>query len=143
MIPYVDTCILLSLFFRDSGTEAALSWLERCAAGRIVASHWALTEFVGAAGILARRGELTPELHREGIARFRRFCTERLTLEAPLASDFERAAIWLENFPSGVRAADALHLAIGARLGTVLCTADERLAAASERLGLPVAKLSG
>lgn len=142
MIPYADTCVLLSLFFRDSGTAAALAWLEACGARPITTSHWALAEFIGAAGIMARRGELSPELHREGIARFRRFSAKRLTLEAPAAPDFERAAIWLENYPSGLRAADAVHLAICARLGTILSTTDECLAAAGERLGLPVDRLA-
>jgi predicted nucleic acid-binding protein len=138
MVRYVDTCVLLSLFFRDSGTRAALSWLEARGNDPIATSHWALTEFVSAAGIMARRGELSAELHREGIARLRRFCAARLTLETPEAADFERAAIWLENFPSGLRAGDALHLAVCARLGTVLCTADGVLAEAAAVLGLPV-----
>lgn len=79
MVRYVDTCGLLSLFFRDSGTQAALSWLEARGNDPIATSHWALTEFVSAAGIMARRGELSAELHREGIARLRRFCAARLT----------------------------------------------------------------
>ena len=138
MVRYADTCVLLSLFFRDSGTPAALSWLAARGNDQIATSHWALTEFVSAAGIMARRGGLSAELHREGIARFRRFSAARLTLERPEAADFERAAIWLENFPSDLRAGDALHLAVCARLGTILCTADDALAGAASVLGLQV-----
>lgn len=141
MVRYVDTCVLLSLFFRDSGTAAALAWLEARGSDRVTTSHWSLTEFVSAAGIMARRGELSTELHREGIARCRRFCAARLTLETPEAADFERAGIWLENFPSGLRAGDALHLAVCARLGTSLCTADAVMADAAAVLGLPVERL--
>lgn len=141
MIRYVDTCVLLSLFFRDSGTPAALTWLEARGSERITTSHWSLTEFISAAGIMARRGDLTTELHREGIARFRRFGAARVTLETPEAADFDRAGIWLENFPSGLRAGDALHLAVCARLGTILCTADGVLADAAAVLGMPVERL--
>lgn len=138
---YADTCVLLSLFFRDSGTPAALAWLGARGNERITASHWSLTEFISAAGIMARRGDLSAELHREGIARFRRFCAARLTLETPEAADFDRAGIWLENFPSGLRAGDALHLAVCARLGTILCTANGVLADAAAMLGMPVERL--
>lgn len=138
MAVYADTCILLSLFIRDSGTRAALDWLDKAGTRPVFASHWTVTEFISAVGIMARRGDISAQLHRESIAGFRRFCAGRLRLEAPVAADYERAAIWLENYPSGLRAGDALHLALCARLGTRLCTADATLVRAAEALGLPV-----
>ena len=78
MVRYADTCLLLSLFFRDSGTDAALDWLERAGTEPIAISHWTHTEFASAAGIMTRRGDLSPALHAEGLARFDAFATARL-----------------------------------------------------------------
>lgn len=133
---YADTCLLLSLIYRDPGSEAALAWLERVGTGEILISHWALTEFVSAAGIMVRRGDINASLHREGLTQLRRFVATRLQVEAPAAVDFERATVWLEDYASGLRAADALHLAIAARAGAVLCSADTALLAAAAGLGL-------
>lgn len=141
MLRYADTCLLLSLFFRDSGTEAALAWLQRAAAEPVLVSHWSLTEFASAAGILARRGELSVELHREGLARFRRFVAARLTTILPLAADFDRACAWMDDFRPNLRAGDALHLAICTRQGATLCTADQVLAQAASRHGVAVATI--
>lgn len=141
MIRYADTCILLSLIFRDSGTEAALEWLERTGTESIIISHWTLTEFVSAAGVMARRGDLPPTLHREGLGRLRRFMAARLTVVSPTTMDFERASIWLEDYRSGLRAGDALHLATCARQGFTLTTVDETLAQAAETHALAVERI--
>lgn len=141
MLRYADTCILLSLIFRDSGTEAALEWLERTGAESVMISHWTLTEFVSAAGIMARRAALSPALHREGLGKLRRFTAARLTVVSPAAMDFERASVWLEDHRSGLRAGDALHLAICARQGFTLITADAALAQAAETHALAVERI--
>lgn len=135
---YADTCLLLSLIYRDSGSEAALTWLDQAGTEEILISHWALTEFVSAAGILVRRGDIDARLHREGLAQLRRFVAARLQVEAPIAADFERAAVWLEDYSSGLRAGDALHLSIAVRVGAVLCSADTTLLAAAARLGIAI-----
>ncbi len=129
---YVDTCLLVSLFFRDSGTDQALHWLEAAETDPIMASHWSLTEFSSAASLKARAKQITPDLRRKAMAKLRRFVAARLTLEPPSAADFERATELLEKYDSGLRAGDALHLAICIRHGATLCTADLPFAAAAE-----------
>lgn len=62
---YADTCLLVSLFFRDAGTDAALAWMHAAGVEPIMASHWSLTEFSSAAGLRARAGQIAPKLHRE------------------------------------------------------------------------------
>lgn len=133
---YADTCLLFSLIYRDAGSEAALGWLEQVGTGEILISHWVQTEFVSAAGSMARRGDVDARLHREGLLQFRRFVAARLKVETPIAADFDRAAVWLEDYPSGLRAGDALHLSIAARVGAALCSADNTLLAAAADLGL-------
>ena len=36
---YADTCLLVSVFFRDAGTDAALAWLHAAGVEPIMASH--------------------------------------------------------------------------------------------------------
>ncbi len=138
---YADTCLLVSLFIHDSGTVAALRWLKMVGAEPLLASYWSLTEFASAAGVLARTGRIPLDLQRKALVKFHRFAKARLTLEAPNASDFERAAKMLERYDSGLRAGDALHLAICARLGAVLSTADTRMADAASANGLRVERI--
>ncbi|MEK7752638.1 MAG: type II toxin-antitoxin system VapC family toxin [Acidobacteriota bacterium] len=138
---YADTCLLVSLFFRDSGTDAALAWLSAVGVEPIMASHWSLTEFSSAAGLRARAGQIAPKLHREALAKFRRFAAGHLTLAPPEAADFERAAALLDHYATGLRAGDALHLAICARQRAVFCTADKILAEAAIALGVRTEKV--
>lgn len=138
MALYADTCVLLSLFYRDSGTDAALRWLDTSGDEVIVISGWTLTEFASASGILARRGSISTELHRAGNERFQQFVQARLVVESISPADFERARGWLLDFNTGLRAGDALHLAVCSRLGAALCTADDMLirAARAHKLGI-------
>ena len=133
---YADTCLLVSLFFRDTGTDAALAWLSAAGAAPIMASHWSLTEFSGAAGLRARAGQIAPKLHREALVKFRRFAAGNLTLTPPEPTDFERAAAMLDHYATGLRSGDALHLAICVRQRAVFCTADNILAEAAIALGV-------
>jgi uncharacterized protein len=135
---YADTCLLVSLFLRDSGTEAALAWLNESASQRIMASHWSLTEFSSAASTLARQKSITPKLHAESMRRFRGFAAQRLTLEPPLPADFERASAMVEHCATGLRAGGAVHLALCARLNATLCTADKVMAKAAKSLSINV-----
>ena len=138
---YADTCLLVSLFVRDSGTDAALTWLEASSIQPIRASHWSLTEFSSAAALHAKKGNISARLHKEILARFRRFAHARLTLEPLQAGDFERAATMTDRYVTGLRAADALHLALCARLGLTLCTADKVIIAAAEACGVNAGRI--
>lgn len=142
MALYADTCILLPLFFRDPSTEAALAWLEQAGKETIQISPWTRAEFASAAGIMARRGDISAQLHEEGLERFDRLVSTRLALEAVDTTDFERARNWIADYRSGLRAGDALHLAVCARLNARLCTADEALARAATEVEVAVQRVA-
>ena len=139
---YADTCILLPLFFRDPSTEAALAWLEQAGKETIQISPWTRTEFASAAGIMARRGDISAQLHEEGLERSDRLVSARLAVEAVDSTDFERARNWIADYRSGLRAGDALHLTVRARLNARLCTADEALARAATEVGVAVQRVA-
>ena len=138
MVWYADTCVLLSLLFQDRGSQAALAWLEAAGSETIAITPWTRTEFASAAGIMARRGDISAGLHRDGLARFDRLIDTRLAVEAIDTTYFDRARAWLADYRSGLRAGDALHLAACVRLNALLCTADETLARTGLAVGVAV-----
>ena len=54
------------------------------------------------------------------------------------ASDARLAFIYVRRFDLGLRAPDALHLAVARRLDAILVTLDRRLATAAHELGVAV-----
>lgn len=133
---YADTSLLLSLFLRDSGTPAALAWLEEAGTDALMASQWSLTEFAGATADKVRNGKISPELQRTVMVRFFHFAAMRLTLELPEAADFEFAAELIGRSKAGLRAGEALHLAICSRRGSTFCTADTSFSKIAELLNI-------
>ncbi|KAF0652415.1 PilT protein domain-containing protein [Cyanobium sp. Copco_Reservoir_LC18] len=135
--PYVDTCVLLSLFLNDAGFPAAEQWLLDQGDSPLWVSHWALVEFAGVVSLCRRRGDLTNDraaaIHKE-LESFRR---ERLQLLEPRGTDFLQARQWLQELASlPLRSGDALHLAIAGREKLRLATADQTLIRAAPALGL-------
>ena len=74
-------------------------------------------------------------------ARLADFDAWRATMSSPVdiqASDARLAYVYVRRFDLGLRAPDALHLAITRRLDLVLVTLDRRLATAARELGIAV-----
>ncbi|MCT0225749.1 type II toxin-antitoxin system VapC family toxin [Synechococcus sp. CS-1328] len=133
----MDTCILVSLFLPDSGSDLALQWLNRQESRPIWLSHWSWLEFAGVLALCCRRDELdvgrVQVVHQEADV-FRREC---LGLVEPVGADFFQARLWMQLNPqSGLRSADALHLAIAQRAQLQLLTADRALLQAAAQLSI-------
>ena len=58
------------------------------------------------------------------------------------AADAARAGGWIADYHSGRRAGDALHLAVCMRLSATLCTADDTLARAADKVGVAVQRVA-
>jgi hypothetical protein len=131
----VDTCLLVSLFHNDSGYPAAEAWLTQVKDRDLWISHWVLLEFASATALRQRRGELDTsriEAFQEALEHFR---NERLGMVEPRGDDFLLARAWVQKLSkSGLRAADALHLAVAHRHGLTLVSADRTLVTAAQRL---------
>lgn len=137
---YLDTCLLISLFHNDSGYAAAEAWLLAEEEAELWISHWVLLEFASATAVRCRRGDLPMarlKLLQEALTLF---CRERLGMLEPRGEDFSQARRWLEGDAClGLRAADALHLALAYRSGTTLVSADQTLVRAVQGMGLKAA----
>lgn len=134
---YLDTCLLVSLFHNDAGYSAAEAWLARSCAQELWISHWVLLAFASATALRIRRGELDRARGEDLQVELDTFRAERLALLEPRAEDFLLAQSWLRLDPaSGLRAGDALHLAVAHRQGLTVVSADHVLVNAARRLDL-------
>jgi len=90
------------------------------------------------ASVLARKtrmGELLTAAARAAIRKFRDHEESGLFRVLPIdAVHYARARRWIEGLRMPLRTSDALHLAVAAHFGHVLCTADAQLARTARRL---------
>lgn len=132
---YVDTCLLVSLFHNDAGYPAAEAWLAGIRGEELWISHWVLLEFASATALRMRRGELDRGRGEALQTELETFRGERLALLEPRGEDFLLARRWLRQDPaSGLRAGDALHLAVAHRQRLTVVSADQTLVRAARRL---------
>lgn len=136
MTYYLDTSLLVSALTIDSGSAAAQGWLLRTDPDQLAISHWVVTEFSAALSKRQRGDRFTAEDQAAALRSFGRMMRDYLRVLAVTVSHFTDAARFADNAASGLRAGDALHLAIAAEAGLELVTRDVRLAAAGVAIGV-------
>jgi predicted nucleic acid-binding protein len=133
---YLDTSLLVPFYVREPHTADAQNWLAELGSDSLAASPWGITEFSSALALKSRRGELSQADLVLAETELRRFVAGRTRIVEIIALDFYRAAE-LCAAGVGLRAGDALHLAIAERFGFVICTLDRGMWTAARALGLP------
>jgi predicted nucleic acid-binding protein len=133
---YLDTSVLVAAFTTETTTARVIEWL---AIDRdLVTSDWSVTEFSSALALKLRTGQ-TSSAHRESalaaFSRQTRTVFEMLPVER---RHFEMAARFCDNHRLGLRAPDALHLAVSMDNDARLCTLDKHLAEAGAMIGAGV-----
>jgi predicted nucleic acid-binding protein len=101
-------------------------------------SEWTRTELVSAISGKVRVRVLTADAARETLAIAAAELASAFQQVTVEGDDFSAANALLERFELGLRAGDALHLAMAQRLREPLVTIDRRLAAAAEAVGVAV-----
>jgi uncharacterized protein len=138
---YVDTSVLVAALTREAETARMQKWLAGQAAGALAISAWVGAEFSAALSIKLRTGAIDASHRANALAAFATLCDESFNLLEVTAPNFRAAALFADQAPLGLRAGDALHLAICAEHGARLCTLDRRLSAAGPPLGVRTALL--
>jgi uncharacterized protein len=133
---YVDTSVLVAALSREAETARMQAWLAAQAAGALAISVWGVTEFSAALSIKLRTGDIDAAHRANALAAFALLREENFTVLAVSTLNFRTAALFADQAQIGMRAGDALHLAVCAEHGAELCTLDRRLSAAGPALGV-------
>lgn len=132
---YLDTSVLVPLFVSEPQSDSVRAWIGARAGETLAISDWTLTEFASAMGIKVRDKGLKPDQAHKACALMENLATDSLKVITPTHRDYGKASEYLGHHALGLRAGDALHLAI-AQNEDVEClyTFDRRLIAAARKL---------
>jgi uncharacterized protein len=133
---YLDTSLLVAALTNEAETGRVQAWLGAQVAGDLAISDWVTTELSSALSVKLRSGQIEAPDRAEVLATFARLSADSLAVLPISASQFRTAARFADQFALGLRAGDALHLAVCADHGVTLCTLDRRIGAAGPALGV-------
>ena len=135
---YCDTSLLITALTVEPRSIEVQRWLADQAAATLCISDWVVTEFSSAVALKLRRGDLTLADVASAMANWRMAQQDKLVTIPVLQPAFALAARYCEMPATGLRAADALHLAVAALGGHALATLDARLAEGARAVGVRV-----
>jgi len=131
---YVDTSVLVPLFLNEQYSVAVANWYAS-EKSELVASDWCIPEFASALGIKQRHGAITMQQAQTSWAHFERMVAADIRLLSIAPSHVHRAAQWVLDAATGLRAGDALHLACAEASGAKrMATLDDVLSRNAQRL---------
>jgi uncharacterized protein len=135
-MPYIDTSVLVAALTNETETLRMQKWLGAQAPGDLTISEWVATEFSAALSIKIRTGQIEPWHRAEALAAFTRLWVDSLETLPISGAQFRSAARFADQHAFGLRAGDALHLAIAADHGATIVTLDRGLAEAASAFGV-------
>jgi len=140
---YLDTSVVLPLFLPQPESLAVEAWFNGLPEIP-VSSDWMLTEFFSAVSIKVRQGALR-ETHARAVAKaFDEFAGAGVRLLPVSRAAFAAAGRLVRDHKHGLRAGDALHLAVAKEIGaTGIGTFDSTMQGNARRIGLSVVEIEG
>ena len=131
---YLDTSVIVAAVTNEAAGQRVRSWLAEQVRGELIVSDWVSTEVSSALALKVRTGDLTQDERKVALHAFRRL-TRLCENRRVLSRHFREATRLIDEGALSLRAADALHLAVAMDCGAILCTLDQRFAAAAQAVG--------
>ena len=140
---YLDTSVVASLVLNDAHSATVRKWFERKKRDQFAISDWTRVEFASAVAHLERMAQLDRSQADAARATFRDEVESAMEVLRLRHEDFGLAVDLLAAPATGLRAGDALHLAIVRNAALPgFETLDEGLAQAAKLLRIPARLLS-
>jgi hypothetical protein len=133
---YLDTSLIVAALTNEARTEDVQQWLGKQPARVLAVSEWVVTEFSAALSIKLRTGQIEAGNRADALTAFRQIIADSVVMLPVQSAHFRSAARFVDLHNLGLRAGDALHLAIASDHGATVCTLDEKLAAAGSEVGV-------
>lgn len=138
---YLDTSFVAPLVIAEDTSNAVEAFVLKLKPGELATSLWTQVELASLVARKVRMGEFSVTEAEAVCREFDRMLSESFELLVPSAADFAAAAKYLETPKAGLRAGDALHLAIAANHGVrKILTLDAGFIDAGRLLKLPVSR---
>ncbi|MGN8019378.1 type II toxin-antitoxin system VapC family toxin [Phyllobacterium sp. 22229] len=138
---YLDTSVLVAALIKEEDTDRIQKWLAQQIEGKIIISNWTITEFYSALSIKLRTKQIQIKHRDVAVVAFKEMISKSFKVFSISNTHFSEAAKLVEQHDLGLRAGDALHLAVVLDLDATICTLDRRLAYAADALGAKVESL--
>jgi predicted nucleic acid-binding protein len=136
---YFDTSFLVPLILPEATSEGIAAFIRRLPADQFAVSHWTRVEFSSVIAREVRMGGLYVAAAARADARFEAMVRGSFAVLLPTPADFDLARRYLTRFETGLRAGDALHLAIASNQSAeTIYSLDQGLVRAGGILSLPV-----
>ena len=135
---YLDTSFLFPYFIPEKASRAVEKFLSSIKTEELAISQWTRTEFVSALGIKIRTQRFSEDAARRVLAAFDEITGHYFTVIQIMERDYLLAAEFLLQWSLGLRAGDALHLALAKNHGAKrIYSLDKSLIKAASRLRIP------
>lgn len=135
---YLDTSVVVALLILEPKTADVKTWFAGLDETPI-SSDWLLAEFASAVSIKVRRGDLDERGAKAAAREFDVLAESGLRLIPISRAAFRDAASLTRQHKHGLRAGDALHLAVAQEAGVKsVATLDEVMRVNAKRLKLEI-----
>ena len=138
---YLDTSLIVAALTGEADDDRVWNWLDRQAADSLMTSRWTITEVSSALSLKVRTAAITVDQRAAAQLAWRKLRSDSLFIAPVRSSHFTTAAAYADQHELGLRAGDALHIAVAVAGGHSLATLDMKMARAAPLLGVPVEAL--
>ncbi len=135
---YFDTSFLAPLILPEATSEKIAKFIGELPLEKLTVSHWTRVEFSSLLAREVRMGGLEAPAALRVDDQFEEMINQSFVVLLPNAEDFNLAREFLKSHDTGLRAGDALHLAIAKNHGAeAIYSLDKTMIKAGKSLGLP------